>query len=1006
MNRAAAAVAFLCAFLTLASGCDCGGTTPNSGDGGTGDGGHGAGDGGGGDATSGNQPPVVIRHATVALYPGDSAPLLVEPMRDAEGDALTCSWSASPTMTGIELPTGCADPEIAVDRGHYEDGPADQTFTLTLNVSDGVNARDLEIQVTVLDERGGDVANTSVWEGIGYIESGARHGFCGAAGRACQSVEDATANLRDRIAGGSNVAPLLRLATTGTSYQRDTTLRLDDDAGNSGVALSLECGFDPTTWDKVSGAWTHTPIRFRSAVGVEITASGVRLEGCDIQGAEQLQVEVTRTAVHVIDAATEIVDNVLVGAPEALLDPPEVAAGLIIEFEDVDTALGSVVRGNTLEGGLALQAVIGTTIKGGVATVTGNRIRAGRSPWSMGLTLDLREGSVERSEVADNPLIAGGPGTTGFGLLWMRGDLWLHDNPLIAGCASGCLGGRYGGLGLMGSAETFSVPLLERNVVHGVIGQFDAVEAVALMLQNSVVSRASEYRGGRAAITRGAAIDADLRSERDLFEGGVAFDRDQADPDDGVATGMTFRSGNIELSDGVVRGAPAATPASPVAIGASVNHDVVLSLSGSRVESGPAVDRAIGVDASNTAIHLTLESSAVVGGDTSSGAGSTSVGLLFSNGLLDWTDASATSGHAASSTGLILVDDGTINIDGGEVRGGDCSDATGNSRGIWMRGDSSLTRLTGLEVRAGNGCRSSTGLLLGGNVQWLFLRDSDVAGGAANLLSAGVFGGDHCRSCRIERNVIAGGGSVEAATPLSVGLRLSGDGTVAALANSTFVVANRIRGGSATISHGLNIAGDAGDDVVVLHNIIDGGGLAATSGAISGAVVLAGDPAVANAQAGMFVGNVINAGVSETSYGFFESCSMTGGLHRAEPHYAFNSAFWPAIDGSGADPTGYVRKAPAADCAAATDVTTIAVVNGLAYYGSSSASRASLDSDPLFAADGYHLQASSPLTDRSLMSDSYWPFTTANPAEPMLDVDGVARPCTGQYDIGVDEVCP
>ena len=63
----------------------------------------------GSDANSGNQHPVVIPYAAVALFPGDSAPLLIEPMSDAEGDPLTCSWSASPTMTGVELPTGCVD---------------------------------------------------------------------------------------------------------------------------------------------------------------------------------------------------------------------------------------------------------------------------------------------------------------------------------------------------------------------------------------------------------------------------------------------------------------------------------------------------------------------------------------------------------------------------------------------------------------------------------------------------------------------------------------------------------------------------------------------------------------------------------------------------------------------------------------------------------------------------------------------------------------------------------
>lgn len=988
-----------CASLVVTAACDCGGTPPGTGDGGSDD-------ASGADAASGNQPPVVTPHATVALYPGASAPLLIEPMHDAEGDALTCAWSASPTMTGIELPTGCVDPEIAVDRRSYQDGPADQTFTLTLNVSDGVNARDLTIQVTVLDERGGDVSNSSAWEGVGYTEGGARHGFCGAPGRACKSIEDAMLNLRDRIHAGDVVEPLLRLATTGTNYQRDEVLLLDDDAADSGVALSLECGFDPVTWDKVSGNWTHTPIRFRSAVGVEITASNVRLEGCDIQGAEPLQVEATRTAVHVTDAATEIVDNILVGAPETLQSPPEVALGLDVEIADDSSQLLIVVENNDIRGGFGNQGAAAVQISNGLARVTGNRLLGGRGDYVTGLWLKLREGGSERSEVAANLQIEGGAGVTmSFGLVLPRGDIWIHDNPMIAGCSAACSSAWNMGLMLAGDCN-FSLPLLERNHVHGVVGRFDTPIAIALNNACSCISRDNTYRGGRAGFALGAMLRGALQSEGDSFEGGEGVDLDPGSDDDGAAYGLQIRSGSAEVMAGMLRGSTAGTSGSLVSTGALVAEGGDLRLEDSRVESGSATSLAVGIDASATSNHLVLAGTTVAGGNTGSGAGSTSVGLLFSTGVLSWTDSSATAGHAASSSGLILVDNGDIHIDGGEVRGGDCSSATDFSRGIWMRGESSLTALNGLTVRAGDGCRTSVGLLFGGTMHSLQLRDSDVAGGAASLMSAGVFGSDPCPFCRFERNAIAGGGSVEEATPLSVGLRLTADGNLAQLSSSTFVVANRIRGGSATISHGLNIAGDAGDDVVVLHNIIDGGGLVATAGAISGAVVLAGDPANANARAGVFVGNVVNAGVSETSYGFFESCNMTGGLHRAEPFLAANSAFWPAIDGNGADPTGYVRKASVIDCAGSTDLTTLADVNAAVQYGSNNAGRASLAADPQFEADGIHLQASSPLKDASLQSDTYWPFDTANPAEPMLDVDGVARPCGVEYDIGVDEICP
>ena len=51
------------------------------------------------------------------------------------------------------------------------------------------------------------------------------------------------------------------------------------------------------------------------------------------------------------------------------------------------------------------------------------------------------------------------------------------------------------------------------------------------------------------------------------------------------------------------------------------------------------------IDASDTSIHLTLESTSVIAGDTSGAIGSSSVGLLFSTGVLDWTDAQVSAGQ-------------------------------------------------------------------------------------------------------------------------------------------------------------------------------------------------------------------------------------------------------------------------------------------------------------------------------------------------------------------------
>ncbi|MFH1811602.1 MAG: hypothetical protein ABIJ09_22875 [Pseudomonadota bacterium] len=975
---------FLLSLGVLASSCDCGGTPPGPGD--------------------DNRAPNVVAVESVALFPGDSTALLIEAAHDADGDALRCTWQVSPALAGVTMPDGCVDPMIAIDRAVYEGGPAAAQLTITLEVSDGKTTVAREIAVTVLDERGGDVANTSSWEGRGYQEAGARHGHCGAPGRSCKDIEDAMANLRARIAGGDEAEPLLRLATSGTAYLRDSTLLLDDDASDTGVVLSLECGFDPVSWDKVSDTWFHTPIRFTGEEGVRITASGVRLEGCDIQAAEALQPMATRTAVHVIDAASEIRDNRLHGAPPTLQAAPELAAGLYIEFEDIDSELVSVVEGNTIQGGTASTMTVGLHIAGGVPQVVGNSILGGRASIVMGAAIRAREGGATRAEIAGNMLIEGGTATqVAYGLYLAGGDLWAHDNEEILGCGIACNEGGYVGILVGAPMAAFSTPIIERNSARGVVGQFTPHQAVGLVASSPAISRDNFYRGGQAGLATGGLLAAPLRSVGDRFEGGKGLDLDPVSLADGTAVGIDLDAQGVTLDGSTVVGTSPSGASTLVAVGVRFSDNATLQVTAGSIDSGPATERAIGIQLSGASSHLLLDATTVVAGDVAGASGTTSTGILHDAGTLVCTDAVVQSGQAETTAGLHIRGNGLLTMNGGQVQGGTCAGSTGSSRGVWMEGAAISVRLSNLDVRGGDGCQRSYGLL--GDVEMfrLSLHDSIIAGGQASQLAAGVYLAGGCRYCRLERNLLQAGGRTDPPTNLAVGLWIRADENVPMLEQSTFVIANRILGGNASVSQGLELAGNAGDDVVLLHNLIAGAGLAS---GISVAVNLSGDATVASAHAGLFVGNIIDAGAGATSLGYMETCSASGGLHRVEPFYSFNNAFWPAIDGVGAEPTAYVHRAPGADCSAAVDLTAVAAVNQLAYYGSGSTNRASVDVDPLFEADGYHLQPGSPLKDASRMSDQYWPFAAATDPEDMLDIDGTARPCGAEYDIGVHELCP
>jgi len=640
------AVALTLLALSLHPACDCGGATP------------GTGDAGGSDAWVGNRPPLLPVYSSISMLPGDTVSLVSAPISDPDGDALTCTWTASPTLTSVTVPGGCGTPEAVIDRARYEAGPAEQRFTIAASVSDGSNpAVTATIEVVIGDERGGHVNNVSRWEGTGYTATGDRHGFCGAQAHPCQGIDDAKVNLRALIEGGVNVDPTIMVATSGVAYAISDPILLDDDAADTGIALGLECGFDPATWQKVSGSWTHTPIRYSGEWGVHVTADGVQVEGCNVEGVEPSGQYDDRFAIFVDNAEAAMLDNVLVGVNSTVTTLPQRAVGLRIELDNAHGTARPVVDGNRLTGGRATIGAIGLQAAGGLPLVARNTILGAEQGLGNGVnfTPALAPAQTTPAEISDNPQIVGSSDGTGLGvgLLVSGGNPRIRNNAHIAGCAVATATGACGGLGVFTGADSATV---ENNTIIGnASGQF-ARAAIGLSVTEDVVTSGNNIRGGLGMQVSGMAVSdtASLESTGDTVVGGTASDEGAANPRDGWVAGLMVgpnSSATLVNTDVRAAAAGAATP-SPRAMGIYLDSGTTLHLTGGRIESGAARDVAIGVEMVIEATAATLIGSTVVANKTMRDISNGAIGIHHLGGTLSVTRGRVEAGDASKATGI------------------------------------------------------------------------------------------------------------------------------------------------------------------------------------------------------------------------------------------------------------------------------------------------------------------------------------------------------------------
>lgn len=835
--------------VPLTHGCDCGGTPP------------GTGDASGGDAWVGNRPPEVPVYTSITMLPGDSVSLISAPISDPDGDALSCAWTTIDPPLGVTLPSACDTPVIGVDRALYEGGPAEQRLDLALSVSDGVNpAVTATIEVIIGDERGGHVNNLSPWEGMGYLESGARHGWCGAAGHPCKTIDDAKNNLRRLIHEGADGDPTLLLATSGVDYTISAPILLDDDAGDTGIALSLECGFDPLTWERATGTWEHTPIRFSSEVGVHITADGVRLAGCDIAGAEPAAPVPGRTAVNVTDATAVIANNRLLAVPATLTSRPEIATGLSLVFTAADSTQRVEVLDNLIEGGIGTDFNFGVQSINGTPLISGNTIRGNAAPYAstvlarnIGLHIDttIADGSAS-AWVRDNPLIeGGGSGTAGIGISVARGTVSIVDNALIAGCSENCRRtSNFYGLQSAGVAETVS---LVNNTVIGADESAPVRSATGLHLFCRTLSQRNTISGGRADQAFGAwSAGGDFSSLRDHFTGGIGVDADTSDDTDGSAIGVQVSGGYLIATEAEITGARDGSAANADrAVGLRVSADGRARIIDGQIRSGRGVAAAIGVEMpAPAAPTVTLENCTVQADAAGGDLFEDSVGVYQESGALTIAGGAVSAGsgmssrairagrnsaldHGAASTtltGCTLTTTGTQNSSGVSHGSGlldlqDVTITTGHSsdtnQGISLYCQEDVCeagphRLRNISISTGRGY-DVTGLVIGraGGVE---LAGGQISAGEATEFDS--IGVDIERSTVALSDVTATAGH---AVRASAGLRVFDVGLTASRLTAT--------GGDAPLTSGVDYRWANGGNI--FDSVLTGGDCASGSGTAS-----------------------------------------------------------------------------------------------------------------------------------------------------------------------------
>lgn len=686
-----------------------------------------ASDGQGGSVTSdivttiGNHDPSANAGADRSLLPGDPAVSLSGVASDLDGNlgVSPCTWSVSGGLPGgvsIGNQNACTT-SLDVNRAQYVGDPEGATISLTLIVidQDGASHQD-SMQVNILDERGPYVSNLSSWEGVGYGETGARHGFCGAASHPCKFIDDAKQNLAANLNNQDSGYPAsIIVATTGTGYQRASEILLDND-------LSLECGFSALTWAR-DNAYTQTPILFSSATGVHATTN-VTIRGCDLQGiASDSGPFAFRQGVYADQAVIQLLDS-RVRANTGNASDADTAIGVLLE--NPSASARPVVDNCHVEATLATSTAFGLYSEDGVPQLTQSTISGGSADNVAGVSLGtaVAGAGMERALVQGCTIRGGvsqGAANNAIGLRVIAGDPLVQSNTSITG---GDGEGSLVGI-LIEGAGGLGVAINNNGLIQGTDLISGARFAEGLMASAPLSSTGNTYQGGFAKIAIGAVITGDDVSasfSEDSLRGGDGID-DPRIANDAIAVGLyataDSTSNHVTAMSCRILGqylTGSSRAQTEMAVGVYQETGAILDINDSSIDSGSAKASTFGWNSELNAGSATLNNVVIATNSPSNSSGTSSHGISHKGGILSITGGSITVADAGTwSTALFNAWDaaqsagaGNTTISNCALRGGDVSDPGADAYGIWHQ--SGILSVEGGSILSGAGPAYSDGI--------------------------------------------------------------------------------------------------------------------------------------------------------------------------------------------------------------------------------------------------------------------------------------------------------
>ncbi|MFH1811001.1 MAG: hypothetical protein ABIJ09_19830 [Pseudomonadota bacterium] len=926
-----------------------------------------------------NHAPSVAAGGDRSVLPGESVTITAT-ASDPDNQALAVLWTAQagflPSGVSIANPTGL-NTSVVVNRALYASGPAPLAITLVVTVTDPGSLQDSDLLVvTILDERGPYVANTSSFEGTGYAGGGARHGYCGHALHPCRGVDDALINLRDLIDDGSSEEPVVKVATTATPYARTQPVLLNN-------GLSLRCAYRAGTWDRPLPL-SRTPFAFAGSTGLSVAYPDLTVENCAFSASSTGGTTYTERLAGIVHSGGVLLRGCLFEGSD---DAATAGHGLGLRI-DTTSSTEVVVETSQATGGNATRAT-GLELVAGTARLVDSTVwgaRAGSTDTTVATGV-LQQAAT--TLVTEEGRVSSGPGLLlAAGIQSLGGTLRVRGSEVDAADTSAAGGTSHG-------ITAISTTLVVENSTLGTFALLHSGAAddisTALSLDCSggtattaQVDGAELYTGnvvGSGSASTRAASGIYINACAGLTLSDCTLDVGAAQ--NGVSYGVRSEATPVTSRWDMIAAAGAGgTPGHCAAIRVD---DAPLDLQGSALSCGAAVN-------SHGAWLYNGSGSQLVDGQALAGPGLASNPQSRSNGV-------RITAFGGVLTGLV--------VDGMDIQ---ADDAAAQSHGLFLGNGSDGTQVLNSTLRGGAAAESTGATIAGSGNQshtgLVWTSNSAQAGtgrvngvSATPALSAGLWFSKDCHGCTIARSQATGGPIAQTTPGRSVGARFVASATLDPM---TFITANVLTGGAAARAHGVEIDGLAGDSLRFLNNNVYGGGVGTgtSHGLVLGWVL---DETVELNMVGIVVGNIIGAGLGSQGFNIFENISCSGNVKvRAEPYSSLsgiiaqggrNNDLWPA-GGS-----GLLNNGENSPCRGVT-VTSIDVVNQTVPYQADliNSNDRCWSVDPLFDATRLpHLQSISPLKDRAYRTPVWVPLGMT-----LLDVDGVARQAV--MDIGCDEI--